>query len=122
MPPRKKRYLCYIGSMELFDCPYLGAVVELTDEREAHIHEQHDELLPGLYRFLRETLEFPHVIQRSARSSDIRLFSRWHTNLLNGKYVIIIVGTQAHPTTRHYIITAFPSDELRPGEILWTVV
>ena len=118
MPPRKKRYLCYIGSMELFDCPYLGAVVELTDEREAHIHEQHDELLPGLYRFLRETLEFPHVIQRS--TNNARIFSRWHTNLRNGKYLIVIVGAQAYPTTRHFIITAYPSDELRPGEIEWT--
>ena len=98
--------MCYIGSMELFDCPYLGAPVELTDEREAHIDERHGELLPGLYRFFRETLEFPHTIQRSASSSHVRLFSRWHTNLLDGKYVIIVVGTQDYPATRHYIITA----------------
>ena len=109
--------MCYIGSMELFDCPYLGAPVELTDEREAHILEEHDELLLGLYRFLRETLEFPHVIQRSANNA--RIFSRWHTNLRDGKYVIIIVGTQDYPMTRHFILTAYISEKLPRGEIEW---
>ena len=111
--------MCYIGSMELFDCPYLGGPVELTDEREAHIHERHGELLPVLYRLLRDTLEFPHIVQRSER--DTRIFSRWHTNLRNGKYAIIVVGTQDYPATRHYIITAYLSPDLRPGEIEWTL-
>lgn len=104
--------------MELFDCPYLGAPVELTDEREAHIHERHDEMQLTLYHLLRQTLQFPHVVQRSANNALI--FSRWHTNLLNGKYVIVIIGSQTYPATRHFIMTAYPSPELRPGEIEWT--
>ena len=109
--------------MELFDCPYLGASVELTDEREAHIIRRHsDELPPELYRFLGDTLEFPHVVQQSAKPGNVRLFSRWHTNLLNGKYVIAVVGSQNYPATRHFIITAYVADELQQGEIQWTAV
>ena len=108
--------------MELFDCPYLGAPVELTDEREAHIHQEHGELLPRLYRFLGDTLEFPHFVQQSASAGNVHLFSRWHTHLLNGKYVIIVVGTQTYPATRHFILTAYVADELQKGEILWSAV
>lgn len=32
--------------MALFSCPYLQGEVELTDERETHIAEQHPDLLP----------------------------------------------------------------------------
>lgn len=107
--------------MELFDCPYLDAVVELTDEREAHITERHDEMQLMLYRLLRQTLEFPHVVQQSASAGNVHLFSCWHTNLLNGKYVIVVVGVQVHPATRHFIITAYLSPGLRQGEIEWTL-
>ena len=94
----------------------------MTDEREAHIHQEHDELLPGLYGFLTDTLEFPHVVQQSASSRHVRLFSRWHTNLLNGKYVIVVIGSQTYPTTRHFVLTAYVADELQQGEIQWTRV
>ena len=106
--------------MELFDCPYLGAPVELTDEREAHIFLRHSDELPRLYRLLSNTLEFPHFVQRSAKPGNVRLFSRWHTNLLNGKYVIAVVGIQTYPATRYFIITAYVADELQKGELLWT--
>ena len=89
--------VCYIGSMELFDCPVIWAgPVELTDEREAHIHERHGELLPVLYRLLRDTLEFPHIVS-AERERHSYNSPRWHTNLRNGKYAIIVVGTQRLP-------------------------
>ena len=47
------------GRMEFFRCPYLGGLVELNEERERHVRENHSELLPDLYGHIAATLAEP---------------------------------------------------------------
>ncbi len=44
---------------QLFDCPYVGAEVELTDERTGHISRKHPEALLELADLIRLTLADP---------------------------------------------------------------
>jgi hypothetical protein len=53
--------------MVLFSCPNLGSEVELTDEREQHIAEQHPDLLPAHRQKIADTLTKPDQVRRSTR-------------------------------------------------------
>ena len=45
--------------MPLLPCPYLGVLVELTDERQRHILLKHPDLLPEYIDYVAETLAEP---------------------------------------------------------------
>lgn len=62
--------------MALFSCHYLQTEVELSNDREAHIANQHPDLLPEHKDKMIETLMAPDQVRRSARFSDARLFTR----------------------------------------------
>jgi hypothetical protein len=105
--------------MRQFPCPYLNALVELTDEREQHIAKRHPDLLPDHLQRIADTLDCPDQIRRSARFTNARLFSRWFELLRGGKYVVVIVVSDAAPGNRHWIITAYMARRLVEGEIEW---
>lgn len=107
--------------MAYFKCPYLNSDVELTDEREEHIAQRHPDLLPQFMHAIGETLEDPDEIRRSARFVGARLFSRRFETVRDGKYVVVIVVSDAAPSERHWIITAYLARKLSKGrEVEWT--
>lgn len=106
--------------MALFSCPYLQGEVELTDERESHIAEQHPDLLPGYRDKVAETLADPDQIRRGARFNNARLFTRWFDNVRDGKHVVVVVVTDAAPNERYWIVTAYIARKLAGGVIEWT--
>jgi hypothetical protein len=106
--------------MTLFSCPYLQGEVELTDEREKHIAEQHPDLLPEYRDSIAEALVDPDQIRRSSRFNNARLFTRWFDNVRDGKHVVVVVVTDAAPTERHWIVTAYIARKLAGGLIEWT--
>jgi hypothetical protein len=55
----------------------------------------------------------------SARMSTARLFSRWFEDVRRGKYVVVVVVSEAAPTERHWIITAYLTRRLASGEVEW---
>jgi hypothetical protein len=101
-----------------FPCPYLGADVELTPEREQHIAERHPDLLPEYRDRIPATLTEPDQIRRSKRFGSARLFSRWYDDVRDGKYVVVVV-VSAEDAARHWIITAYIARELAAGEVQW---
>jgi hypothetical protein len=103
--------------MRKFPCPYLHGEVELTDEREAHIAETHPDLLPEYLPQLEQTLLNPDEVRRSARMSGVRMFYRWFEDVRQGKYVAVVVVSEA--AERHWIITAYLTRRLMNGEIEW---
>ena len=105
--------------MELFSCPYLKAEVELTLEREQHIAERHPDLLPEHRQRITDTLVEPDQVRRSRRFSEARLFSRWFDSVRSGKYVVVVVVSDAGPTERHWIITAYIARKLGEGVVEW---
>jgi len=105
--------------MRVFPCPYLKGEVELTDERETHIARTHPDLLPEYLAQIGQTLTDPDQVRRSARMSTARLFSRWFEDVRRGKYVVVVVVSEATPTERHWIITAYLTRRLASGEVEW---
>ncbi len=105
--------------MRTFPCPYLKGVVELTDEREAHIAHMHPDLLPAHLAQIGQTLADPDQVRRSLRMSAARLFYRWFTDVRQGKYVVVVVVSEAAPRVRHWIITAYIARRVANGEIEW---
>ena len=108
-----------IGLMTLFPCPYLAGEVELTDERERHIAENHPDLLPEHRETIADVLAAPDQIRRSERFGNARLFSRWYDTLLGGKHIVVVVVNEAGPVSRHWIVTAYFARKLAEGEVEW---
>lgn len=107
MQGRKSATLPGQLAYDTFSVPlFLGSNVELTAERERHIADRHPDLLPDYRRCIADTLADPDQIRRSARFGTARLFSRWFEAVRAGKYVIVIVVSDAAPAARHWIITA----------------
>ena len=101
--------------MEFFQCPYLGGLVELNEEREQHIRENHSELLPALYEHIAATLAEPEQIQRSQTHANTRLFTRWDE--LRAKYIIVVVVSDPDP--RDWIVTAYIAGKPAKGATEW---
>lgn len=104
--------------MSWFFCPYLKAQVELTEERERHIEEQHPDLLPQYRQFIADTLSEPDQVRQSRRLANARLFTRWFESVRGGKYVVVVTVSETVPSARHWIITAYIARRLA-GEIIW---
>jgi hypothetical protein len=102
-----------------FSCPYLQGEVELTEERERHIAERHPELLPEHRERIAETLAAPDQVRQSVRFGSAKLFSRWYTDLREGKHVVVVVVSERKPHERHWIITAYLARHLAQGDIAW---
>jgi len=106
--------------MKIFSCPYLDNHVELTDEREQHIAQNHPDFLPEHQDCIIDVLAEPDQIYRSPRFNNARLFSRWFESVRNGKYVVIVVVSDPVPQERHWIITAYIARRLAKGrDIEW---
>ncbi|MGH7390541.1 MAG: hypothetical protein ACREM3_13945 [Candidatus Rokuibacteriota bacterium] len=102
-----------------FPCPWLRGDVELSEERELHIQERHPELLPAYRDKLAEVLADPDMIRRSVRAEAARLFSRWYTDVRQGRHVVVVVFSEHDPSARHWIVTAYTARILAAGEIEW---
>jgi hypothetical protein len=101
-----------------FDCPHLGAQVELTDEREQHIRSLHPEVLTAGRDIIGRTLADPDLVRRDMRDPDnTRLFSRWYDDVRGGRQAIIAVVSEPG---RHWIATAFTAREVEERDIEWT--
>ena len=74
--------------MTRFSCPYLGAQVDLSPERERHIAERHPDLLPEHRQCIADTLRDPDQVRRSTRFGNARLFSLWFDCVCGGKHVV----------------------------------
>jgi hypothetical protein len=105
--------------MRTFKCPYLDGEVELSDEREMHIADNHPDLLPEFFAQVGLTLATPDQVRRSLRISSARIFCRWFEEVRRGKYVVVVVVSETMPVMRHWIITAYMTRRLTNGEIEW---
>jgi hypothetical protein len=106
--------------MTRFPCPYLYGEVELAEERERHIAERHPDLLPEHRDRIAETLAAPDQARKSVRFGSAKLFSRWYTDVREGKHVVVVVVSELRPSSRHWIITAYMARTLAEGEVEWT--
>src|SRR5579859_7163462 len=102
----------------LFYTPYLKSDVVLTSERKRHILLRHSDLgsMQDIEQMIQETLLAPAIVQRSATDIHGLVFARWHPQLHKGKFLLVMVIADPE---RNWIITAYSSNEVPEGEILW---
>jgi hypothetical protein len=106
--------------MSLFPCPYLGADVEWTEERERHTTERHPDFLHEHRDKVAATLAEPDDVRRSRRFGNARLLSRWFADLHEGKHVVVVVVSDPAPSERHWVVTAYIARRLAQGDSEWT--
>ena len=102
-----------------FQCPWLGDEVELTAERELHIEDRHPDLLPRHRIELAEVLADPDVVRRSVRATSILLFSRWYTDVGQGRHIVVVVVVESRAPVHSWIVTAYTALRIGGGEVLW---
>lgn len=105
--------------MVSFNCPYLSHVVHLTEERKAHIEQNHPDLLPQYEDRIASVLNDPDQVRISERFKKAHLFSKWFDNIRGGKYIVVVVISEDWPANRHWIVTAYMAGRLSGGTIEW---
>ncbi len=101
--------------MEIFE-DYRGRSVRLTDERHIHLENQHPEMVGQLNR-ISQTLKVPVIIIQSKTDQTVELFyNHYKTTPVSEKILCVVVKT-SHDN--HYVITAYFTDTIKRGQILW---
>jgi hypothetical protein len=95
------------------DC--FGTSVRLTDERLAHILEHVE--LAGMADELERVLQSPSEVRRSRSDDEVRLFYEFYTQTrVGGKWLCVVVK---YLTNDAFVITAYVTDTMKAGEIVW---
>ena len=93
---------------------YLGNQIELTVERWHHIIAEHPEL-KKLRNRLSEILSDPDLVKRSRRDKDVLLYYRYYSDVLGGKYLIVVITLKERP----FLLTCYVTDKIKEGDIIW---
>ena len=88
----------------------------MTDERLAHIETDHPEMA-GQTPQIAETLADPDRIVRSRTDPTVELFYKWYPlTPVTLKFLCVIVKTLL---SDYFVITAYYTDTIKGGEVLW---
>jgi hypothetical protein len=91
-------------------------LIRFTDDRQEHIKTDHPEMF-GQFEKIRENLLFPERVVRSRSDPAVELFYRHYNNTpVSPKYLCIVVKVLPYDA---FIITAYFTDTIKKGEILW---
>ncbi len=90
--------------------------VRFTLEREKHIADDHPEM-EGQYEKIKETLIDPLIIVKSKTDQEVELFYRHYKKTpVAEKYLCVVVKVLEDDI---FIVTAYFTDTIKKGEILW---
>lgn len=90
--------------------------IRLTQERQEHIEKNHIEMFGQVDKVF-DTLSNPDIIVKSKTDPDVELFYRHYDNTpVTKKYLCIVVKVLVGDL---FIITAFFTDTIKNGKILW---
>ena len=94
---------------------YHGQSIRLTEERRKHILE-HPEM-KGILRYIEETLLEPQKVIQSVSDKDTHLYYRFYIGTKIGdKYLCVVVKMVEKNA---FILTAYLTDSIKKGEIIW---
>ena len=95
---------------------YLGRNLRFTDERSEHIESNHPEM-KGQDNKIQETLLNPDSVRRSKTDIEAELFYKLYASTpVTRKYLCIVVKASMRDP---FAITAYFTDTIKQGEILW---
>lgn len=91
-----------------------GNEISLTDERLENIIRKHPEIKPYEDK-IEMVLENPNLVKRSKRDEKTFLYYKYFKEILGGKYLLVVVKINKN----NFIITAYITDKIKEGEIIW---
>jgi hypothetical protein len=95
------------------DC--FGRSVRVTDERMAHIL-RHQEMA-GMEAEIAHALQSPSEVRVSRSDSTVQLFYEFYAQTrVGGKWLCVVVKC---PPDDAFVVTAYLTDQLKPGETIW---
>lgn len=90
--------------------------IRLTDERRQHLESTHPEM-KGQIGCIGQTLASPDKVVRSRTDPSVELFYKFYQSTpVTEKYLCIVVKSLE---SDHFIITAYFTDSVKRGEVLW---
>jgi hypothetical protein len=90
--------------------------IRLTDERQEHINEDHPEM-SGQINKIQDTLLNPDIVVRSKTDPDVELFyQHYDITPVTEKYLCVVIKVLVGGL---FIITAYFTDTIKRGEVLW---
>ena len=90
--------------------------IRLSSERQDHIEADHPEM-SGQIDKIQDTVAGPDVIVKSRTDPDVELFyQNYNTTPVTEKYLCVVVKVLASDL---FIITAYFTDTIKKGIILW---
>ncbi|VVB87323.1 Uncharacterised protein [uncultured archaeon] len=87
--------------------------IKLTEEGWNHIVETHPEL-KDMLEDLKGVLEDPELIKKSVYNENVVLFYRYYGHIYQGKHMCVVVRLDEES-----IVTAYITDRIKKGEIVW---
>ena len=94
---------------------YAGRTIRLTDERRAHLLE-HPEMIE-LEPMLSQAIALPDVVIRSRTDDTVQLYYRdAATEAFGDKLLCVVIK---HLPDDAFVITAYLTDKIKTGEVLW---
>jgi len=93
---------------------YLGEQVVLTKDVYGVILLKHPES-KKFFDHIGETLASPEVVRRSVTDIRTRLYYRFYRDVLDGKFVVVVVKR----AEGNFISTIYATDKIKEGEVIW---
>ncbi len=91
-------------------------MIRLTDERLTHILD-HPEMA-NMETEIGETLLRPEHVAQSRSDEEVRLYYRFYPETrVGGKFLCVVVKFREEDA---FVITAYLTDKIKEGEILWS--
>jgi len=90
--------------------------IRLSDERANHLIETHPEIKSQIEK-IKETLLNPDLIIQSKTDDEVDLYYKYYlVTTVGEKYLCVVVKVTIDDS---FIITAYFTDSIKGGEILW---
>lgn len=90
--------------------------IRLTHERQEHIETDHPEMSDQIDK-VQDTLLNPDMIVKSRTDPEVELFYRYYNiTPVTEKYLCVVVKVL---TDDFFIITAYFTDSIKRGDVLW---
>lgn len=94
---------------------FKGRKVRITEERVVHFAKRLARV--GLFDKFGETICDPDFVIQSSTDSLAEIYYRFYRGTKAGnKYLCVVVK---HDINDAYVLTAYPSDEIKKGRLLW---
>jgi len=100
---------------------FLHRKIRITNERIDHIEAVHPEMSGQVDKII-ETMTQPDWLIRSKTDLAVELFYRYYINTPVGdKYMCVVIKNQGNIDSI-FMITAYYTDSVKKGEVIWKKV